>query len=86
MAEVQKDLQAFDKAFDAINERVLERQEAGTADLLHFAEWPGTVAALNVLIMCRTRCEGILEDLRNNLEHVPHGLASVEDKEDGQNE
>jgi hypothetical protein len=83
IAETERDLLAFKKAYDEINRRVLERRELAsqdTDDSLSFVEWPGTIAVQNVLIMCIVRLEGILEDYRKNLEALPHGLVSVEDE------
>lgn len=77
--EVELDLAAFRRAYRAIHDRLEERR---SSDQTHFAEWPGTVASLNVLIMCMTRCEGLLEDFRSNLGQLPHGLTTVEDQHD----
>lgn len=86
MTEVRKDLDAFKTAYDAVNGRKRERADQGNEDLLNFADWPGTIATMNVLIMCITRCEGILEDLERNLERLPHGLAPVENNHEHKSE
>ena len=79
LEDTGKDLTAFSKAFDAIQDRLRERTKEGTVE--DFADWPGTKATLNVLVMCRTRCEGLIEDLRKALSEMPHELELV--KEDG---
>ena len=52
-----------------------EREGEGTLE--EFADWPGTKATLNVLVMCRVRCEGLLDDLRDHLDKMPPALELV---------
>jgi len=81
LEDTAKDLNAFSTAFDTIHLRLREREQEGTVE--DFADWPGTKATLNVLIMCRTRCEGLMEDLRKALDEMPHELALVKEEDDG---
>lgn len=81
--DTSRDLAAFSGAFDKIMARVHEREAEDKLE--DFADWPGTKAALNVLIMARTRCEGLLQDFRNYLEKMPRPALELveEDDDDG---
>ena len=68
MWHVQRDLEAFKKSRDAINARILELEDDYRLD--RFVTWAGTQAAMNVLIMCIVRCEGLIEDYKKNLESL----------------
>lgn len=68
MREVQKDLDAFNAARDAINNRYNELE--GTERQEKFGVWAGTQALLQVLVMVRARCEGLLDDYRTHLEKM----------------
>lgn len=60
MSEVHKDLVAFKRAYDAINQRIFDLE--GSPRYEKFLHWAGTQAVMNVLRMCIVRCEGLLED------------------------
>jgi len=60
-----QDLEVFSKAKKALQRRVLELE--GDPHYDSFVNWAGTQAAVNVLIMCEARCQGIVEDLKNNI-------------------
>jgi hypothetical protein len=68
LAEVHKDLAAFKKSRDAIQERLLELE--GTPRYETLAGWPATVAIWNVQILAIVRCEGLIEDYRKHLESL----------------
>jgi hypothetical protein len=81
--EVEKDRRAFADASSRIHERINEIEGTPHAEFLH--EWAGTQAALNVLIMVITRCEGVIEDMKANLDKLPEdrpSLKLVEGKDD----
>lgn len=59
------DLQAFSAAKAALRYRAEELE--GNPHYDEFVTWAGTQAALNVLIMCESRCRGLIEDLQNNI-------------------
>jgi hypothetical protein len=65
LAETSRDLEAFSRAQGCIEQRIVERRQAGTVE--DFSDWAGTKAAVNVLIMVRVRCEGLMDDLENHL-------------------
>jgi len=73
IAQVSKDLAAFKQAYDAIAGRIAEL-ESNVERHDTFVTWAGTQAALNVLVMCIVRCEGLLEDYRCHVEHRNHQL------------
>lgn len=58
--EYEEDLNAFTEAYDILEKRARLRST-------DFVEWPGYLAAKNVMIMSIVRLEGLLEDLRSNL-------------------
>jgi hypothetical protein len=78
MEEVRKDHLAFARAKDSIQERMLQLENNKDRHE-RFVRWPGTQAALNVLIMCIVRCEGLLEDYQTHLDQAH--LRLVQDKE-----
>lgn len=67
--EVGRDLYAFSEARDTLQRRLLELDGTPRYDFLH--EWAGFQAVMNTLIMAITRCEGLVEDLKMNLEKLP---------------
>jgi hypothetical protein len=74
IAEVEatrKDLAAFKKAYDAIKGRILERRGENSIKAETFEGWAGTQGSISVLIMCVTRCEGLIEDMETWLTNNP---------------
>ena len=79
MRHTERDLAAFRTAMDSTADRKMELE--GDPDRQRmFMEWPATQAALNVMIMAITRCEGIIEDYRTLLEtaDVPDNVVTLE--------
>lgn len=70
LRHTEKDLHAFKQAYDAIQRRIVELED-DPSQREFFVSWAATQASLNVLIMAITRCEGLIEDYKNNLEPSP---------------
>lgn len=82
VSHTERDLTAFRMAMDAFGTRKLEL-ENDPYRLRMFMEWPAVQAALNVLIMGITRCEGMLEDYRKLLDQLelPDNVRILEKKD-----
>lgn len=80
LREVELDLAAFRSSKDAIQRRVNSLEGSPRQD--DFVHWAATQAALNVLIMAITRCEGLIEDYRRVLEGIdaPDNVLKLERK------
>ena len=79
MRHTERDLLAFKKAMDCLAERKQELDDEPERQRM-FMEWPATQAALNVMIMAITRCEGVIEDYRALLEReeLPDNVITLE--------
>jgi len=83
MLEVQKDLDAFCRAKNAIDRRIEEME--GTERQKTFIQWAMSQVIINALIMARVRCEGLMEDYEKALDamDVPDNVVHlVQDKGD----
>jgi len=83
MRHTERDLMAFKNAMDCLAERKQELDDDPARQRM-FMEWPATQAALNVMIMAITRCEGIVEDYRVLLEkeNLPDNVITLEKKDE----
>jgi len=66
---VRRDLRTFNKAQDAIQERLQELDNNPTRRD-KFLYWAATQALMNILVLCRVRCEGLIEDYEAELEKL----------------
>jgi len=85
IGHTERDLATFKKAMDSFMERRLELESDPERRAL-FLQWPAVQAAMSVLIMGITRCEGLLEDYRRLLDQMelPDNVRRLEKKDDGQ--
>ena len=67
LRHTERDLRAFRQAYDAIQRRVNEL-DSDPEQREFFLTWAATQASMNVLIMAITRCEGLIEDYKSNVE------------------
>ena len=70
LRHTERDLHAFKQAYDAIQRRVNEL-ESDPKQKEFFLTWAATQATMNVLVMAITRCEGLIEDYKSNVEPAP---------------
>ena len=78
LRETQEDRKAFAKALDAVSARLRDLED-NPARYEMLRQWPATQVVLNGLVLCVTKCEGIIEEYRELLDQdTPDNVVSME--------
>jgi len=61
------DLRAFEEAKNILGRRMTELEQDDPEHYDNFVKWPATQVVANGMILCISKCMGVIEDLENNL-------------------
>lgn len=65
--QYKADLKAFEEAKNALGTRLSDLEVSDPGHYDNFVKWPATQVVANGLIMCISKCMGLIEDLEENL-------------------